>query len=170
MEQSGSSEQGGLLHNSHELLLTNLSITVSVGLIDHLLDLVVSHVLSEFFCYPLKIFERNFAGLIIIEESESLEHLLAGVALSHFLGHHVQEFWEVDHATSIAVSIGNHFSDFLFLRLEAQSPHGNLELLGIDGPTAVSVEQVKGLLDFLFLLLSQLRSLLWSSEGSLFVA
>ena len=80
------------------------------------------------------------------------------------LGHHVQKFWEVDHATAIAVGIGDHFSDFLFLWLEAESPHCDLELLCVNRPTAVSVEEIEGLLDFLFLLFGQLRSLLWSSE------
>ena len=163
------SEHVGLLHDSHELLLTDLTITVSVGFVNHLLDFIIGHILSKFFGNTFEVLEGDFASLIIVEESEGFQHLLAGVALSHFLGHHVQKFWEVDHATAIAVGIGDHFSDFLFLWLEAKGPHRNLKLLGVDGPTAVSVEEIKGLLDFLFLLLGQLRSLLWSSEGSLFV-
>ena len=164
------SEEVGLLHDAHELVLANLAVAVSVGLVDHLLDLVVGHVLAELLGHPLEVLEGDFAGLIVVEESEGFQHLLAGVTLGHFLGHHVQKFWEVDHATAVAVGIGDHFSDFLFLWLEAQSPHCNLKLLGVDGPTAVSVEEIKGLLDFLFLLLGQLRSLLWSGERSLFVA
>jgi len=150
------SEKVGLFHNSHELLFADFSITISISFINHLLDLVVGHVLAELLGHPLEVLEGDFAGLVIIEESEGFEHLLAGVTLSHFLGHHVQKFWEVDHATAIAVCIGNHFSDFLFLGLEPERSHGHLQLLGVDGPTAVSVEQIKGLLDFLFLLLSQL--------------
>ena len=161
---SHSSEQVGLLHDSHELFLTNLSITVSVSLINHLLDFIIGHVFSEFLCYPFKILERDFTGLIVVEESEGFKHLLAGVTLGHLLGHHVKKFWEVDHTTAVAVGIGDHFSDFLFLWLEAEGPHCNLKLFGVDCPTAVSVEEIKGLLDFLFLLFGQLRSLLWSSE------
>ena len=99
-----------------------------------------------------------------------LLQLVLGVAVLHLTCGEHAKLWEVDHATAIAVCIGNHFSDFLFLGLEPECSHGHLQLLGVDGPTAVSVEQIKGLLDFLFLLLGQLRSLLWSGERGLFVA
>ena len=163
------SEQVGLLHDSHELFLTDLTVAVSVGFVNHLLDLIIGHVLSKLFGYPFQVLERNFACFIVVEQPEGLQHLLAGVALSHLLGHHVEKFWEVNHAAAIAVGVSNHFSDFLLLGLEAECSHGDLEFFGVDGPAAVGVEEVEGLLDFLFLLLSQLRSLLWSSEGSLFV-
>lgn len=41
------SEEVGLTHDAHELLLSDLAITVAISLLDHLLDLVVSHVLAE---------------------------------------------------------------------------------------------------------------------------
>ena len=163
------SEQVGLLHDSHELLLADFAIAVSVGLVDHFLDLVVGHVLAELLGHPLQVLEGDFAGLVVVEESERLQHFLSGVALSHFLRHHVEEFREVDHAAAVAVGVSNHFSDFLLLGLEAECPHGDLELFGVDGPAAIGVEEIKGLLDFLFLFLSQLGSLFWSSQGSFLV-
>merc|ERR1740129_2434511 len=57
-------------------------------------------------------------------------------------------------------SIRNHLLDLLLLRFEAQCAHGHFQLLGVDLPGTVSVEQVKGLLDLLFLLLGELLLLL----------
>ena len=93
------SEKIGLFHDTHELLFSDLAITVSVGFVDHLLNLVVSHVLAELFGDSLQILEGNLAGLVVVEKTEGLQHLLARVALSHLLSHHVQELREVDVAT-----------------------------------------------------------------------
>ena len=40
------SEEVGLSHDAHELLLRDLAIAITVSLLDHLLDLVVCHVLA----------------------------------------------------------------------------------------------------------------------------
>ena len=40
------SEEVGLAHDTHELILGDLTIAIAVGLFDHLLDLIVSHVLT----------------------------------------------------------------------------------------------------------------------------
>jgi hypothetical protein len=37
------SKQVGLLHNTDELLFRNLTVTIAIGLVDHLLQLVISH-------------------------------------------------------------------------------------------------------------------------------
>ena len=66
------SEKVGLLHDSHELFLANFAITVSVSLIDHLLNLVICHIFAEFLGNALEVLEANFSGLIIIKEPEGL--------------------------------------------------------------------------------------------------
>ena len=40
------SEEVGLAHDTHELVLADLAVAVAIGLLDHLLDLVVGHVLT----------------------------------------------------------------------------------------------------------------------------
>ena len=40
------SEEVGFAHNTHEFLLGNLTVVISVGLLNHLCDLLVSHVLA----------------------------------------------------------------------------------------------------------------------------
>ena len=66
------SEKGALLHDSHDLFLANFAITVSVSLIDHLLNLVICHIFAEFLGNALEVLEANFSGLVIIKEPEGL--------------------------------------------------------------------------------------------------
>ena len=40
------SEEVGLAHDAHELILADLAVTITIGLLDHLLDLIVGHVLA----------------------------------------------------------------------------------------------------------------------------
>merc|ERR1719271_172192 len=121
-------EQVRLLHNSQELLLVNLAVTTTVRFVDHLLQLLVRH--------PLPKLLRD--------------------ALEDLLRHHRHELRKLDGPRPIIVDVLDHLLDLLLLRLEAESAHGDLELLRVDGAGTVSVEQVKGFLDLLLLLLSEL--------------
>ena len=40
------SEEVGLAHDAHELVLADLAVAIPIGLLDHLLDLIVGHVLA----------------------------------------------------------------------------------------------------------------------------
>merc|ERR1711918_308782 len=83
----GSSSQ--VLRGSHgascaeELLLVDLTVTITVGLVDHLLKLLVGHVLAELLGHALEVLERDLASLIVVEETEHLNDLLAGVTVAH---------------------------------------------------------------------------------------
>ena len=116
-ESLACSEEVGLLHDSHELLLADLVVAIAVGLVDHLLDLLVSHVLTKLLSNTLQVLEGNLARLVVVEEAESLEHLFTGVSLGHLDGHHVEEVAEVDDSTLSFVGIGDHFLDLLLLCL-----------------------------------------------------
>ena len=164
----GCSEEVGLTHDAHELFLRDLTISVTVGLFNHFGDFIVGHVLSELLGDALEVSEGDFACLVIVEETESLEHLFAGVSLGHLLGHHVEELWVVDDSGAVLVDVGDHFLDLLSLWLEAKSAHGDLELLLVDVATAVSIEQIEGFLDLLLLLFGDVSSLLGSLESLLF--
>merc|ERR1719450_1904934 len=71
------------LHDAEELLLIHLTITITVGLINHLLELLIGHVLAEFLSHTLEVLEGDLASLIVVEETEHLDDLLAGVAVAH---------------------------------------------------------------------------------------
>merc|ERR1719174_3113242 len=52
-----SSEQVGLLHDAQKFLFVHLSITISVSLINHLLQFLVGHSLTQFLGNSFQIFE-----------------------------------------------------------------------------------------------------------------
>mmetsp|Transcript_14116 Transcript_14116/g.27867 ORF Transcript_14116/g.27867 Transcript_14116/m.27867 type:complete len:205 (-) Transcript_14116:16-630(-) len=147
--------QRRLLHDADELLLAHLAVTITISLIDHLLELLIRHVLAKLLGHALQVLERDLPGLVVVEEAEGLDDLLHRVALGHLGRHHLEELVEVDGARPVRVDVRNHLLDLLLLGLEAEGAHGNLELLGIDGTRPVSVEEVEGLADLLLLLLSQ---------------
>merc|ERR1719504_338976 len=104
----------------------------------------------------LEVLERDLSGLVVIEEPERLEDLVLRVTVKDLLRHHRHELRKFDGPRPIIVDVLDHLLDLLLLRLEAESAHGDLELLRVDGAGTVSVEQVKGFLDLLLLLLSEL--------------
>merc|ERR1719161_3211754 len=149
-------EQVRLLHDSQELFLVNLAVTITVRFVDHLLQLLVRHPLPKLLRDALEVLERDLSGLVVIEEPERLEDLVLRVTVKDLLRHHRHELRKFDGPRPIIVDVLDHLLDLLLLRLEAKSAHGDLELLRVDGAGTVSVEQVKGFLDLLLLLLSEL--------------
>lgn len=77
-----SSEQVGLLHDADELLLRNLTVAVAVCFVDHFLELVVRHGLSQLPGDALQIAQRDLAGVIVVEQPEGLQDFLARITLS----------------------------------------------------------------------------------------
>merc|ERR1712159_75784 len=109
--------QAGLLHNAHELLLVDLTIAVTISFVNHFLQLLVGHVLTELLGDTLKVLERDLAGLIVIEQPEGLEDLLLRVLLTHLSRHHLKELVEVNSARTILVDQVERFTDLLTLLL-----------------------------------------------------
>merc|ERR1712227_1144703 len=116
------------LHDAEELLLVDLAIAVTVGLVNHLLQLLIGHVLTELLGHTLEVLEGDLAGLVIVEETEHLDDLLAGVAVTHASSHHVEELVEVDGAGAILINVVDHAADLVLLSIEAECAHGDLEL------------------------------------------
>merc|ERR1711865_1284953 len=148
----GHLEEVGLLHDAEELFLVHLPITITISLIDHFLQLLVSHALTELLRDTLQVLERDLACLIIIEETEGFQDFVFGVTIQDLVCHHLEKFLVLDGATSIVIDIGDHLLDLLLLRLEAKRTHGNLELFGINGAGAIGIEEVECLLDLLLLI------------------
>lgn len=55
------------------------------------LQLLVGHALAQLLGDPLEVGEGDLARLVVVEELEGLEDLLAGVLLGHLAGHERQE-------------------------------------------------------------------------------
>merc|ERR1719453_247778 len=149
------------LHDAEELLLVDLTVAIAVSLVNHLLELLIGHVLSKLLGHTLQVLEGDLAGLIIVEETEHLHDLLAGITVAHTCGHHVKEFIEVDGAGAVLVDVVDHATDLILLGVEAEGAHGNLQLLGINGAGAIGIEQVECLTDLLDLVVGETLWLCW---------
>merc|ERR1719440_1822688 len=143
------SEQVCLLHDAQEFLLIDLTIAITISFVDHLLELFISHALAKLLGDTFQVLEGNLASLIVIEKTEGLKDLVLWVTIEDLVGHHLQEFLVLNGARAIIINIGDHLLDFFLLWLETKGTHGNLQLLGVNGSRAISIEQVKGFLDLL---------------------
>merc|ERR1712096_408671 len=85
-----------LLHDAVELVDVDLTIAITVGLVDHVLELLVVDVLTELLSDTGKVAEGDLVGVVVIEELEHLLDILAGVLLAHLAGHHAEELDELD--------------------------------------------------------------------------
>mmetsp|Transcript_98653 Transcript_98653/g.255041 ORF Transcript_98653/g.255041 Transcript_98653/m.255041 type:complete len:247 (+) Transcript_98653:90-830(+) len=157
------SEEVGLLHDAKELLLVDLPITIPVCLVNHLLQLLISHAFAKLLGNALQVLEGDLAGLVVVEEAEGLQDFVLGITVEDLVRHHLQELLVADGAAAIIIDIRDHLLDLLLLGLEAQGAHGDLQLLGVDLAGAIRVEQVERLLDLLLLLVSKLLLLLAAS-------
>ena len=149
-----------LLHDAVELVKVDLAITVTVGLVDHVLELLIIDVLTELLSHAGEVAEGDLVGVVVIEELEHLLDVLTGVLLAHLAGHHLKELGELDGAVAIVVDVGDHLLELLVLDLEAKGTHGGLELTHVNGARLVIVEQVESLTDLVELLLGESSLLL----------
>lgn len=117
------SEEIGLFHYSDELLFADLSIPVSVCLINHFLQLLISHRLSELSCDSLEVLQGDLAGCIIIEEPESLKDLLSWVSLCNLASHQLHEICKLNDSFALPVHFRDHFLHFLLFWLKSKCPH-----------------------------------------------
>merc|ERR1719453_209347 len=89
---SRNSEEVCLLHDAQEFLFVDLAIAITVSFIDHLLQLFISHPLTELLGHALQVLEGNLPGLIVIKETECFENLVFWVTIENLMGHHFKEF------------------------------------------------------------------------------
>merc|ERR1719263_3435 len=80
-----------LLHDAVELVEVDLAITITVGLVDHVLEFLVVDVLAKLLSHAGEVAEGDLVGVVVIEELEDLLDVLAGVLLAHLAGHHLKE-------------------------------------------------------------------------------
>merc|ERR1712057_21973 len=152
-----------LLHDAVELVNVDLTITITVGLVDHVLELLIVDVLTELLSNTGEVAEGDLVGVVVIEELEYLLDVLAGVLLTHLSCHHLEEFGELDGAIAIAIDVGDHLLELLVLDFKAEGTHGGLELTHVDGAGGVRIEKGKGFTDFVKLLLGELTGFFLST-------
>ena len=126
------SKEIGLLHDPNELLLVDLPVAVAVCLVDHLLQLFISHRLSQLTGHSLQILQRNFGAGVVIEKPERLKNLFPWVSLRDLASHQLHEIRKLNDSLSLTIHLSDHLLHLLFLRLKPKSPHGHLKLLCVD--------------------------------------
>merc|ERR1712059_118947 len=149
-----------LLHDAVELVDVDLAIAITVGLVDHVLELLIVDVLTEPLSNTGEVAEGDLVGVVIVEQLEHLLDVLAGVLLAHLASHHLEELAELDGAVAVAVDVGDHLLELLVLDLEAEGTHGGLELTDVDHAGGISIEEGERLADLVELLLGELTWLL----------
>jgi len=121
-----------LLHDAVELVDVNLTIAITVGLVDHILELLVVDALTELLGNTGEVAEGDLVGVVVVEQLEDLLDVLAGVLLAHLAGHHLEELAELDGPVTVVVDVSDHLLELFVLDLETKGTHGSLELADID--------------------------------------
>jgi len=162
----------GVLQDAHELGLVHSSILVSlVGLVDHLLQLFVSHLLAQFVGNSSKIFKSD-VGFLLGEQNEGLLQFRVSIALRHFHSHDLFEVIVVDGNQAFLVLLIRAISvlrtvvksldqplDFLGSRLKSKGAKSYFKILVSYGLLLFIVEEIEGFLNVGFLLLGELSAL-----------
>merc|ERR1712179_518700 len=116
-----------------------ISPSVTVGLVDHVLELLIIDVLTELLSNTGEVAEGDLVGVVVIKQLEHLLDVLAGVLLTHLASHHLEELSKLDGAVTVVVDVSNHLLELLVLDFEAESAHGGLELTDINGAGGIRV-------------------------------
>ena len=153
-----SSKQVCFFHYSNELLLTYFSISITVSFINHFLEFIIVHSLSKFSCHSFEVFEGNFTSAIVIKKPESLDDLFAWISFWNFTSHKFHEVGKFNNTLSFSVNFINHLFDFLLFRFKAKSSHSNLQFFWVNVADSLSIKEIEGLFDLLFLLFSEFVS------------
>lgn len=147
-------------------LTVDPSITILVGLPDHLINLVVGQLLSNRGHDVTELSGGDKAVVITVENLESLSDLLFGVSVLHLAGHHGEELCtgasvecyrviepcgrltgEVDGAVVVSVDLVDHVLKLRLAGVLAEGSHDSAQLLGGDlscRESCVSMAVLKG--------------------------
>lgn len=69
-------------HNAIKFLEVEHSIAISIGFLEHFLELVIRNLLSDLICDSLQIFEGNFIEVVLIKKFENLQNFILRVSRS----------------------------------------------------------------------------------------
>merc|ERR1719498_247212 len=125
----GALEEIGLLHDTEKFLFVHFTVTIAICFIDHLLQLLICHALSQLLSDTLQILEGNLSCLIIIEKAEGLQDLILWIPVEDLVCHHLEELFVFNGPATVVINIGNHLLNLLLLGLETQGAHGHLKFL-----------------------------------------
>ena len=122
-----------------ELLVVDLAITIDVSLADHLIDLLVGHVLSEIEHDVLQLSSGDKTVPISVEYLKCVQNLLFGVPILGFLRHHGDELGEIDGAVPVHIDHSDHVVELGVGGMLTKGLHNSTQLNGSDGTVAIPI-------------------------------
>jgi hypothetical protein len=136
-------------HDIIEVIGRYESIVIQISLYEHLLQLLVSHVLADVLGYSLELQDGDLADLVQVKRCEDFVYFRSAVFVAQLGRCQSQKLREVDASGLIFIQFGQDLVDELVLTCKAQVDEGLLELERIDHATAIAVEDIERQLDVL---------------------
>lgn len=117
-----------------------------VGAMHHLEDLVVVDSVLDLLCDGLQFLEVNDSVLVLVENGEGLSQAVLGLGLSDARGNDVNELFKVD-GTVLILKSQDDREDEGVSAVETELLKNFADFLGVNGSTAVLIENLEGLLE-----------------------
>ena len=163
----------GLLENSHKIFVSQFGLQGVLSFFglfsaeNHLEQLFISKVFIQILGNHLKALESNVVvdclvavhislSELLSKESEGVLQALSLVLLTNFGNHDVQKFSEINTARVVLIVSCNHLAKVLLARVKTEGAKSNFKLLLFNCSATTGVKQVKGILDLLLLVLTEL--------------
>merc|ERR1712057_41647 len=144
-------------HHLDKLVVVDLSITIEVGLLDHLVDLFLRELFTKVGHDVSQLSGRDEAVSVLVKDLEGLHQLLLRIGVLHLLGHQTQELGEVNGAAAVVIDLVDYVVQLGLRGGLAKRTQDGAQLLGGDGSIAVLVEKQESLLEFGNLFVGELR-------------
>mmetsp|Transcript_35126 Transcript_35126/g.78178 ORF Transcript_35126/g.78178 Transcript_35126/m.78178 type:complete len:206 (+) Transcript_35126:571-1188(+) len=143
-------------HHVDKLLVVDLTITINIGLADHLLHLFLGELLAQVGHHMPQLSSRDEAVSILIEHFESLPQLLLLISFLHLACHKSKEFREVNGAVAISINLIDHVLQFCLSWVLPKGTHHRPKLLCCNCSICILVEERESFLELGNLLLCEL--------------
>merc|ERR1711879_680753 len=95
-------------HDLDELFIVDLAITVNVGLAEHLVNLLISQLLTKVGHDVAQLGSGDKAIAVLVKHAEGFLELLLGICVLHLASHQGAEFRKVDGAIAIGINLVDH--------------------------------------------------------------
>jgi hypothetical protein len=139
----------------HELLVVDLSVTIHISFTDHLIDFLVSELLTEVGHDVAQFSSRNESIAILVEHTECFLDFFLRICVLHLASHKGEELREINGAIAISIDLVDHILKFSLSGVLSKRAHDCPKFLGGDGSVTILIEEGESLLEFSDLFLSE---------------
>lgn len=119
-------------HDSVKLIKVKHSITISVSLFQHFLQLFIWNFLTNFTGNSFQVFECDFVQIVFVKKFEYFVNLIFWIPGAHSGSHDSNEFIVTDSLLDVLSHFRVNVSDILFFYFHSESFHDGFEFSCID--------------------------------------